>query len=70
MTAVPEAPPGKQIRCRGGLLARHTTADGLIEFKCHHKMCTRGTDLVFHYYDPDLMRVVRTRRYQDPGRKF
>ena len=27
-------------------------------------------DVVFHYFDPDTLRPVYDRRYQEPGRKF
>ena len=54
-----------ELRCDGGML-HGILKNGLLEIKCHHIRCTKGTRAVFHYYDPQTGVLRNTEVFNDP----
>lgn len=70
LSTVEEPSAPVELRCENGVMHGKLLYSGLLEIKCHHIKCTKGTDIVYHYYDPKTGALVRTNSFQDPAPKL
>lgn len=61
-----------ELRC-GFKLHGIVREDGLLEVKCHSKLCASELslgDTVFHYFNPNTGELVHSRAFSDPAKLF